>query len=133
DPALPQVLAPPPALRGVLGRAFITHAPDLYLLAAAGGRSALPRADARRNEASAAVTEAAVAALDAGLTALCAWFDALLEHLAHEVARRCEPGDELLERWAADDWTVLAVPPGPGARAHLPRLARRAGGVGLRT
>ena len=62
---------------------------------------------------SAAVTADAVRALEHALAVLAPWFDQLLAELQTRVAAQAEDGKDLLERWSAVDWSVIARDPVP--------------------
>jgi hypothetical protein len=101
---------------------FPTSSPGLYAVVdAAGARPPLPKAMARLRAESQAVTRAAIVSLDSALAVLCPWLDDVLVSLQKEIAARAEDGEDLLERWADPDWSVLGRPT-PGALAHLPRI-----------
>jgi hypothetical protein len=101
---------------------FPTASADLYaVVGAAGERPVLPKAMARHLAASQAVTRDAIASLDRAFAVLCPWLDDVLVSLQKEIAARAEDGDDLLERWAEPDWSVLGRA-SAGAVAHLPRI-----------
>jgi hypothetical protein len=101
---------------------FPTASPDLYaVIDAAGERPVLPKAMARHRSTSHDVTRAAIASLDSALATLCPWLDDVLVSLQKEIASRAEDGDDLLERWADPDWSVLGRA-SAGAVSHLPRI-----------
>ena len=100
---------PPPDVLG-----FPTHSDELYAVIDGGGPSpALPKAIERVRRESAVVTVDAVRSLEHGLAVLCPWFDGVLAELQARVAARAEDGDDLLERWSAVDWSVIARSPAP--------------------
>ena len=114
DPLLARLIAPDGQLPPVVDRFASPHAevqshsPDLYAMVNAPGfDTALPKAAARALRESADVSIAAADQIDAGLPALCAWLDTLLAHLIAMVCARAEDGDDLRERWAEPNWTVL--------------------------
>ena len=121
DARLAELLASAPG--ALLGEPQpLAHSATLYVVAgAAGYASALPRAAARALRGSGEATLAASAALCASTTEAARWLDALLTHLQGVVAERSEPGAELLERWAARDWSLLLREP-EGLGAFLPML-----------
>ena len=105
---------PPPDVLG-----FSTHSDELYAVVdGAGASPALPKTVARVRHESAAVTVEAVRSLEHALAVLGAWFDRLLAELQSRIAERAEDGDDLLERWSAVDWSVIAREP----VALLPRV-----------
>ena len=99
---------------------FATHSPELYALLDGARPPALPRAHERALARSAEITTVAIATLDDVVARLCRWFDDTVDVLQREVAKRAEDGDDLLVRWAAPDWSVLA-PATPALRTRLPR------------
>jgi len=78
----------------------------------------LPKTVARVRHESAAVTAEAVRSLEHALAVLGPWFDRLLAELQSRIAERAEDGADLLERWSAVDWSVIARQPVP----LLPRV-----------
>lgn len=132
DPALPALLRPDGAWPAGVGR-FLehgragvrTHQPDLYVVAGSAGYAAsLPRATARALAANARVTLDAAAEVDQAIRDTCGWLDGLLAHLIAAVCARSDEGPDLQERWARDDWSVLAerAAPAPALERHLPAL-----------
>lgn len=102
---------------------FPTASPELFMvLDAAGATPALPKAAARLRVESQVITRAAIVALDSALSTLCPWLDDVLGTLQKEIAARAEDGDDLLERWADPDWSVLGRT-SPAIRTHLPVIA----------
>ena len=96
----------------VLG--FPTHSDELYPVVDGGGPSpALPQSVERVRRESAAVTASAVRSLELALAELSPWFDDLLSELQARVAARAEDGEDLLDRWASVDWSVIARSPVP--------------------
>ena len=91
-----------------LGERLSPHSADIYAIVHAPGfEQALPKAAARSLRQSAEATIAAADVIDASLPELFAWFDRLLEYLIQQVCGRAEEGEELLERWADSNWTVV--------------------------
>lgn len=137
DAALPELLRPGGAWPAGVGRflrrgrtGFRTHQADLYVVADSPGYAAsLPRAAARELAANARVTLDAGAEVDQALREVCGWLDGLLAHLIGAVCARSEEGPDLRERWARDDWSVLAERPAPvpALERHLPALRGGAG------
>lgn len=122
DPALAELVTPDGSLpSGVaelagpslgaeieLGEHPVPHSPDIYAIVHAPGfEQALPKAAARALRQSAEATIAAADAIDRALPHLFAWFDQLLDYLIGQVCERAEEGDELRERWADSNWTVI--------------------------
>jgi hypothetical protein len=127
--AAPELARLDPQLAGLLNQAadcdIPTHAQDLYVIAESDGyASALPKAALRALRLSAATTLGAGDQIAGVLRRVCEWLDAVLDHLQRVVAARCEPGPELLERWAQVNWSVLATLPAraPGLEAFLPSI-----------
>jgi hypothetical protein len=121
DPAAALALRPP----AIIDRSIPTHRADLYAVVDASGLTpALPKSTARLRAESASMTVSAIGALDLVLAALCEWLDGVLTALQRAVAVRAEDGEELLERWAATDWSRLG-PASDLVAAHLPALDRR--------
>ncbi len=103
---------------------FPTSSPELFMvLDATGPRPSLPKATARLRAASQEVTRQAITALDAALAALCPWLDEVLDTLQREIAKRAQDGEDVLERWADPDWSVLGRAT-PAVAGHLPRIGR---------
>ena len=122
DPALAKLVTPDGSLpSGVaelagpslgaeieLGEHPVPHSPDIYAIVHAPGfEQALPKTAARALRQSAEATITAADTIDRALPHLFAWFDQLIEHLIQQVCERAEEGDELRERWADSNWTVI--------------------------
>jgi hypothetical protein len=116
-----------PELAALLGRApdltVITNRPDLYVISENDGFAlALPKAAARTLRGSAAITIDAVAQVDSLLRESCQWLDELLANLQQIVSVRAEDGEDLLERWAERDWSIVFSGKGndPALATHFP-------------
>ena len=122
DPALAEMLAPGgslPPWAETLASSSIGAAPDFSALPMANdpniylitNHANFERADPEQKlealKASARQTIAAAEAIDASLLGMFTWLDALLEHLIAVVCERHANGDQLRERWASDDWTII--------------------------
>jgi hypothetical protein len=86
----------------------LSHTAALYLVSDERFGSALPKAATRFVKESCRVTLTAAENLSASTHTLAPWLDRVLAHLQQAVAERSEPGPELIERWAARDWSLLA-------------------------
>ena len=122
DPALAELVAPGGALPGwaeTLAGSRIGAAPDFSALPLANDPNIyiitnhpnFERADPDQKlaalKASANQTIAAAEAIDASMLGMCRWLDLLLDHLIGVVCRRLPEGEQLRDRWAADEWTTI--------------------------
>ena len=86
----------------------LANDPNIYIIT---NHPNFERADAEQKlealKASANQTIAAAEAIDASMLGMFRWLDDLLDHLIGVVCQRLPEGDQLRERWASDEWTII--------------------------